>query len=309
MVLVDTLLNCPSRLLMRQLKGISTSSRERGFDITVDSAHVDARATAFVTGAQAGLRGGDFGSVHERLAEIPANLRGFAYEGAGMTAHLLDSIVPGRRWRVRLLLGGPGYRYRYLVHVGVGWGMARLRQSTPREAWGLDPLLRWLALDGVGFHRVYFARAAERRSLIQRPVRSAAQHIVKQGMGRALWFVHGADQRRIAEALEPCGDEVQDALWRGIGLAGEYAGGTQFAPKALLAAAGRHAPAVRQGLRFGLAAKHAHVLAGTLDAQRAAGDARECSVFADDAAVSLTTHNAAANCYRQWQYEVERAEL
>lgn len=90
------------------------------------------------------------------LEEIPDRFRGFAYEGAGMGFAMLDGLRLSGRNSVARCLTGRGADHVYMVYVGIGWAMARL----PRFCWPdidkLDPLLRWLVLDGYGFHQAYF---------------------------------------------------------------------------------------------------------------------------------------------------------
>jgi hypothetical protein len=46
-----------------------------------------------------------------------------------------------------------------MAHVGIGWAIARLpwlRRRIEQPLNRLDSLLRWLAVDGYGFHEGYF---------------------------------------------------------------------------------------------------------------------------------------------------------
>src|SRR5215204_1980803 len=94
--------------------------------------------------------------VADQLDAVPEQFRGFAYEGATMGFAVRDGLPFGRADRAARFLAGRGSAQIYTGYVGVGWAMARLpRFRWPRAA-GMDPLLRWLALDGWGFHQAYF---------------------------------------------------------------------------------------------------------------------------------------------------------
>src|SRR5206468_3903957 len=73
---------------------------------------------------------------------------------------LLDRLAPWRHDRFCLLLRiAPDHPY--MAHVGAGWALARLGLarfgSTRRRAFErMDRVLRWLAIDGYGFHEGYF---------------------------------------------------------------------------------------------------------------------------------------------------------
>ena len=99
--------------------------------------------------------------------------RGFAYEGAAMALALLDHVLPWRRNRLARFIRGPARDHIYMAHVGAGWALARLRRGTNRYFHKLDPLLRWLAMDGYGFHEGYFhwQRTIEARQQPRQPER------------------------------------------------------------------------------------------------------------------------------------------
>src|SRR5262249_20124946 len=119
-----------------------------------DSRHVlESAAVAFLTGLNASFDDGDFTTG---LASVALENKGFAFEGAGMGAALLDLLTGARGRRVGLLLGGPAREYPHLVHVGIGWAYARLRLRPHTWPPTANPLFRWLAWDGFGFHQGFF---------------------------------------------------------------------------------------------------------------------------------------------------------
>src|SRR5439155_21650914 len=121
---------------------------------------------AFVTGYHAALENDGEPALAARLGEIDLDHRGFAYEGAAMGLGILDCVTPWRRNRVRNFLNGAGEPHSYMVHVGLGWVAARLPRFLCRHLLdhasrithhgALDPVLRWLVIDGYGFHEGFF---------------------------------------------------------------------------------------------------------------------------------------------------------
>lgn len=191
-------------------------------------------------------------------AELPAEFVGFAYEGAGMALALLDTLAPWRRDRLARLLAGPGAAQAYIIHVGAGWVLARLPVSPGRFLARLaDPVLRWLALDGYGFHEGYFRwpRSVVRQE-IPRSLRGYAVRVFDQGLGRSLWFVDGADIRLLPRTIGAFPASRQPDLWSGLGLACAYAGGRSRAEVGELRhAAGAALPHLAQGVAFGAKAR------------------------------------------------------
>lgn len=202
--------------------------------------------------------------AHLRLERIPVRFRGFGYEGAAMGLAMLDGLpVPGRG-RVSAFLAGHGAPHHYMVYVGVGWAMARL----PRFRWAAiapaDPLLRWLALDGYGFHQAYFrtrryVHEQYRETAFPWPGderRGYAGNVIDQGIGRALWFVGGTDPTVVANIVDGFAQERRADLYSGVGLAAGYACGADEAElRRLLERAGRHAPQLAQGAAFAATAR------------------------------------------------------
>jgi hypothetical protein len=116
----------------------------------------------------------------------------------------------------------------------------------------LDPLLRWLVVDGYGFHEGYFGwpRYIERQA-IPAGVEGYGRRVFDQGLGRSMWFVKGADVEAVASAIETFPSARRDDLWSGVGLACAYAGGCERAAiESLPAAARGHLPALAQGVAF-----------------------------------------------------------
>ncbi|HEX2254522.1 MAG TPA: DUF1702 family protein [Thermoanaerobaculia bacterium] len=226
----------------RALLGISTGAtrtERRGFRVAVPAVgeRLERIGTTFAAGYHAALVDPRAEPLADRLhAEVPAGWRGFAFEGAGMGLALVDflaSLGPGRRpSRLAELLEGPGHRHRYLVAVGAGWTLARLPRRTAPLLASLEPQLRWLALDGYGFHHGYFGwrRAVVRQHRPGRLAGPGAAYVRRafdQGLGRSLWFVEGADPQRIAGRIAAFPAARRGDLWSGVGLACAYAGGLE----------------------------------------------------------------------------------
>ncbi len=218
-------------------------------------AHLETIGKAFLLGYRAALEERHADALGDRLDATPPEMRGFAFEGAGMAAALLDSLLPWRR-RFRTLLAGRGRAHRYMLHVGAGWACARLYRR-PAPWVEDDPLLGWLAVDGFGFHQGYF-RADKYVTAGQPPrrARGYAARAFDQGLGRSLWFFCGAEPRRAARAIARLSQERHADLWSGLGLAATYAGGaSRQTLDTLRRAAGPFLPEVAQGAAFAAAAR------------------------------------------------------
>jgi hypothetical protein len=237
-----------------------TTLEKRGFRATTDAARLrlEQIGTTFVTGYHAALEERRSESLRARLERtVELEQQGFAFEGAAMALALLDLLLPGRRDRLRSFLAGPARHHSYMVHIGSGWALARLRRPPERFMTRLDPLICWLALDGYGFHEGYFhsRRSVEAREVPPR-LRGYAACAFDQGLGRSIWFVEGADVAAIKKRVDSFAAERQADLWGGVGLAACYAGGVDTkALQTLGEGAGQFRPHVAQGAAFAAKAR------------------------------------------------------
>jgi hypothetical protein len=216
----------------RRLFGIppgETSFERRGFGPASDAARraLEGAGEAFVSGYHTALSDDHALTLGPRLeATIELARVGFAYEGAAMALCLLDRLTPWQGVRVDRFLRERGAAHIYMVHVGAGWALARLRRKPTAALPWADPVLRWLIVDGYGFHQGYFhpRRFIEARERL--PDSSPyTQRAFDQGLGRSLWFAHGAGPDAVAARIATFADERQADLWSGVGLAAAYAGG------------------------------------------------------------------------------------
>ncbi|HEV2377054.1 MAG TPA: DUF1702 family protein [Streptosporangiaceae bacterium] len=240
----------------------------RGFPVIASPAtrRLEAIPQAVVCGFEWGIDARSTWETERRLAMVDPALRGFAYEGAVMATTILDAMSGGHR--TRDLLRGPGEPHIFLAYIGMGFAMARL----PRMKWRnvipdlsgspYYPTMSWLAVDGYGFDRAYFdtRRWVEgRHSPSPYPWDGAPGYFhraLDQGIGRALWFIHGASVPDVAAAVVRFAAARQADLWSGVGLAATFAGGTDEAGlRTLRESAAAYAPDLAQGAVFAAKAR------------------------------------------------------
>ena len=241
----------------KRFLGLSQSEAsfaKRGFITGEEKArqHLEQIGTTFLSGYHAALEETAFASLAHRLTTVQTELQGFAFEGAAMGLALLDCFTPWRKDRWRTFTESLAASHIYMMHVGLGWALARLRRSVTSHLATLDPVLRWLVVDGYGFHEGYFSwpQYIEQQAI---PIRlhHYERRVFDQGLGRSLWFVKGANVAAVARAIDNFSFTRREDLWSGVGLACAYAGGCgRAAIESLQVAAGEHLPAFAQGVAF-----------------------------------------------------------
>jgi hypothetical protein len=245
--------------------------RERGFPPgpAEVAQHLEAIPQAVLCGFEWGVDTRSPWELERRLSLVRPEHLGFAYEGATMACTILDAMRGGRGHKTRDLLDGPGRPHLFLAYIGIGFAMARL----PRPLWRrvvpdltgsapYHPAMSWLAVDGYGFDRAYFdtGRWVDRQHVpAPYPWQGRPEYFnraVDQGIGRALWFVHGARPDDVAAGIAAFSPERHADLWSGVGLASTFAGGAERdALRALRRLAGTHRDEVALGMVFAVKAR------------------------------------------------------
>src|SRR5687768_10909080 len=210
------------------LSPAEASFAKRGFVAGEEKARqrLEKIGVTFLSGYHAALEEPRFVQLAHRLAIVETDLRGFAFEGAAMGLALLDRFTPWQTNRWRTFTEHRATPHIYMMHVGLGWALARLRRGVTSHLARLDPLLCWLVVDGYGFHEGYFGwpQYIERQALPAR-LGGYERRVFDQGLGRSIWFVKGANVAAVAKAIDAFPRPRRDDLWSGAGLACAYAGG------------------------------------------------------------------------------------
>ncbi|MHC0431253.1 DUF1702 family protein [Streptomyces sp. O3] len=258
------------RLVMApSLKSVSFAAR--GFPVSETEAtrQLEAIPQAVVCGFEWGIDTSGLWELERRLSMVDAELRGFAYEGATMACTVRDVMGPRTGTRTAELLTGHGSRHIFLNYIGIGFAMARLprplwKKVIPRiEGDAHYPQMSWLAVDGYGFDRAYFdtgrwvdGQYRDRRYAWEGDA-DYFPRALDQGVGRALWFIHGARVDHVDAAVRAFAADRHADLWAGVGLAAAFAGCSTAADLgALRLAAGELRGHLAQGAVFAAKARH-----------------------------------------------------
>jgi enediyne biosynthesis protein E3 len=291
---------------------------KRGFTAsdTTRQANLENVGRKFLEGFEYGMAGQSLADIESSLETVESAFRGFAYEGCSMALAVRDGIRPaGRHW-VRDLLASRGANHVYMAYVGVGWAMARLPKLRWRAIQPHDPLLRWLALDGYGFHQAYFRTKRYVREQHQGRVpgwepAGYASRVVDQGIGRALWFVEGSDVQRVAATIDSFAPSRRADMWSGAGLASVYAGGADAGELSdMTRLAGQYRSHAAQGAAF---AAKARLLAGLVIPGTELGvkvhcgmSVEEAAAVTDEAGQGLPPDDTGTPTYEVWRERIRK---
>jgi hypothetical protein len=282
----------------------------RGFRVVSAVAReaLEAVGKTFITGYNTAVRANSLDSVLGIVAGIPAQLRGFAAEGAAMGTAISDA-VPFRTPRFPQLMALLDSDFTYLVHVGAGWALARVPWRKRHILPPLNPLYRWLAFDGLGFHDGYF-KSSDILSGWRREPFGYAARAYDQGVGRALWFASGGSATWAADRIRQLAAERHGDLFSGLGLAMAYAGPTTSEDvRQAVELAGREGPHLAQGIAFACEARAraSHIPANARTAAQVIGfEPSALAALVCDARKSLSEQDEEPR-YEAWRRKVSNA--
>jgi hypothetical protein len=238
-------------------------------------AQLEHGALQLLMGYEFGIEQKGHAALVTRLETLQREYRGFAYEGAAMALTIRDvlSPVPGNTLTETFLAGpgyddGPGSKHLFMAYLGIGFALGRLpralwRRALPEQSRLADhPSLRWLILDGYGFHMAFF----HHRKWVDRQYTARTypwpgpadytNRVVDQGIGRAMWFVHGGNVERLLTSVGGFPPARRADLMSGVGLAATYAGGvTEDALEALVKGSAEYRADIALGAVLALRAR------------------------------------------------------
>ena len=220
-----------SRLL--DLSPREASFARRGFPgmNSASRAHLEKVIETFIEGYNLSVSERDMVALTKKLdTSFSPAFVGFAYEGAGLYFALADLFVPRSDSRLAVFTRTVARPFDFITMVGAGFAVARApfglrRLETYQKT--LDQMTAWCVADGYGFHQGFFhwQRFVEEGAPPPASLDLQNRHLFDAGVGRAMWWVFGADPAAIARAISRVDPERQPEMWTGIGTALAYAGG------------------------------------------------------------------------------------
>lgn len=185
------------------------------------------------------------------LDKEPLEYRSVAYESASMVIGIRDLLKGNRLNEWIKFYHCAKETHSFHMEIGLGWAFAKSDLSPVAHLEFLDPPMRWMVFDGMGYYHGLFKG---RRTIIHRqvPDRIIGELVpgFDQGLGRRLWYRCKGEGNAVAELIQSFPEARQGDLWRGIGIATGYVGGNEKnSLKQLLL----HAAGFRQQLSVGIA--------------------------------------------------------
>jgi len=156
--------------------------------------------------------------------------RSIAYESASMEIGLQALSMGGD-----LNLWEKFYHRSEKAHtlhmaIGLGWAFAKTETLPVRQLGFLSPAIQEMVFDGIGYYNgLYRGRRTIKSQLLPAGIEGAALRGFDQGLGRRLWYVCKGELKELADLFQPFPPSRHPDLWRGVGIACGYVGGSSTA--------------------------------------------------------------------------------
>lgn len=161
------------------------------------------------------------------LESEPPEFRSVAYEAASMEIGLPD-LASGKElnnWKKFYLASAQAHTFH--MDIGLGWAFAKTGISPTPFLKFLQPAKSWMVFDGIGYYYGLFkGRRTVRNQLVPEDVIGEDLHGFDQGLGRRLWYISKGEVSVLTELIQPFHTSRQGDLWRGVGIACSYVGGS-----------------------------------------------------------------------------------
>lgn len=206
--------------------------------------HIASRMETIKTGFQYGK---ETASKIENLDELinilgndTSEFRSIVFEGASMEL-ALKGFASGsmEKWKSYL---HKKQEHAAQIFVGLGWAIAQEKITDLSFINDCGDLMTMRTWDGAGYFDAVFRQRQTIKSqnrLEYIPLKEFSSY--DQGMGRSLWYIAKGDTAKMSELIALFDASRKNDLWRGIGIACCYVGGSdETILKALLSLAGEH---------------------------------------------------------------------
>lgn len=117
--------------------------------------------------------------------------------------------------------------YASQIHVGLGWAMGESNKYSSNFIMGLNPVWAWRVIDGLAYYKGLFERREViRRAIVPSFITGEFIHAFDEGLGRSLWYTSQGEVERLLRSINIFDSSRHPDLFRGVGIALTYAGGT-----------------------------------------------------------------------------------
>ncbi len=199
-----------------------------------------------------------------------------------------------------------GNLHPFHLQIGLGWAFAKAELWPETYVNPLPNSSLHLVYDGIGYyHALFKARRTVLGQILPNEVSASDRPGYDQGIGRRLWYICKGDVASLLQSIQSFDDYRQGDLWRGVGVACGYVGGSD---RAVLEELGRSSANQKAALSTGFAlAAYSRVLAGAVTESIALACEVACGMAVYDVLKLIPTSKTLldAQMHRNWINQLE----
>jgi len=184
------------------------------------------------------------------LDSEPPEFRSIAYESASMELGIDDLSKGTQLNEWNKFYSHAGEVHSFHLDIGLGWAYAK-REILPDSNYEfLHPVMRWMVFDGMGyFNGLYRGRRNVKNHIVPEGIEGHDLQGFDEGIGRRLWYIAKGEVKIVTELIQSFPLFRHPDLWRGVGIACGYVGGSKQADlELLLKASGECKPQLSAGI-------------------------------------------------------------
>jgi enediyne biosynthesis protein E3 len=162
------------------------------------------------------------------LETEPPEYRSVAYESASFEI-AVDDLKTNQHlggWKKFRQLGA--LQHTFHIDIGLGWAFAKTGVDPNIYTHTIRPVVKWMVFDGVGYYSALFkGRCTLKNKEIPELIEGDDLRGFDQGIGRRLWYMVKGNVDALKDLVENFPLARHPDLFRGIGIACGYVGGSQ----------------------------------------------------------------------------------
>ncbi len=170
----------------------------------------------------------DLDALIDFLDKESPTFRSIAYESASLqiATRSLNVHKDLEQWHAFYRRADKAHTFH--LGIGLGWALAKAEISPTPFLDALDPWVKLMVYDGMGyFYGLFKGRKTIKSHLVPAEISGEALHGFDQGLGRRLWYNAMGDVRALTELIHTFPASRHADLWRGVGIACGYVGGLE----------------------------------------------------------------------------------
>jgi hypothetical protein len=162
------------------------------------------------------------------LETEPPEYRSVAYESASFEI-ALDDLKPNQHlgvWKEFRQLGAQQHTFH--IDIGLGWAFDKTGVDPNLYTHTMQPVVKWMVFDGVGYYSALFkGRSTLKNKEVPGFIEGDDLRGFDQGIGRRLWYMAKGNVDVLKDWVKNFPLSRHRDLFRGIGIACGYVGGSQ----------------------------------------------------------------------------------